>query len=750
MPDFLLIFVTDYRKNGNFLYSGILQIWKYFKGICKMKILPVNYSQQIKRNDLPARTNNFEHQNDIFIKSQRLQSPNFKGNIYQEIINNPDLAKKFVGMLAIGIGTLFTAANAGSKDNKNTSADSQIDGNDIFSLIMKSLQQQVEQPEANATDSKNTNELEYLRTRNTQLEKENSRLLEQLKAYNTDESPTEVNPISDNEIRIIGEDDENTTNKVSAEEPDPDSIKQESYPVEFPKKHGRLSTSQYQLKNVVSELLLPKEENEKLTEICKILLTNKEFTTKSGQKISCDSLTTTLANRITTNKEQANEIINICYKNLELGNQEEEITTQETPGNDPKEPDKPIEGVENADLLRHADTSYLEIKGRSTGPKVLGTIDLSTVGRYGKPKQPAAASDGVQDGGNNTESSAADETSGKEAGEKVYTSPVSQATPIERNGVMSSSDIKDPAEDFYTRLDTTPDDPRISFPHFASGRMINDLFAAPESYVFESQFGRGGSTLRFKKESAGEIAKILLDFEQYFSNAKSNEQRRENIKIWANNILFPPEKSDGKTDSNTLKNVTLRTNTDKYIAENVRKEDIIQEVVSKGNNDYKNIKYSIYGKPNSDWKQMNFRANFEILDEIVDAINGDERFKNFGFHGALRLIERLVDFSSDISVQKQCTYILDRLYDLIEKAVQNGIQVKTYMYIYDKPDKFGNIIVGINPNIVIPKELYTPEDRKLFNDDDILIAISEYQPKDDYDKSLKQPLIKTIVIDNTW
>lgn len=719
-----------------------------------MKIIPLNSVQQIAKTNLPVSANSFKLQKDTFEKTQNVQNPSFKENIYAKIINDSAMAKKFVGMLTLGIGALFTAANVGAEDADQGILSKDQD-NDFFSLIIKSLQEQAKQTTASVAGDET--ELEKLRQRNAQLEAEISQLREQaegsqhgdeLKSVSDTDNPLikaeAGEPISDGEIRVIGEED---TAETLSEGPMDSKDEQELIQFEFPRRDrsGALPSALRQLKAVSNGLLLSKEENEKYTEICKILLNNKEYTTPNDKKISCEGLAMAIVEQLTGNKELAGAVINTCYDKLGLGNKNPEKLENGVRADESAL--DPTQGDGNF-TRGHATTTYKTLKENPIQPpKVLGRIDLGEQGKGWKSDKSTRKTTVRH---TPSDPSAVKPTKPGSRRRIEANSPiVIEETPLASTGVVSTCDLSDPADEFSTRLDTTPSDPRISFPHFASGRIGNDLFAAPDAFVHDSPFGRN-SSLRFRKDSAGEIAKILLDFEKYYDNLKGNEQRRENIKIWANNILFPPEDPSEEVDTGALRNVTLRSNTEKYIAENIRRNDLIQEITSKANEDYSNIKNAIYGILSPSENQINVRPDFSVLDDIVEAINSDERFKNFGFHGAIRLIERLVDFDSDISVQEQCSHILDVLFALIERALQTGVQVRTYMYVYDKQGKFGNIIVGMNPNIVIPKELYTPEERKMFQGDDLLISINEYQPKDEYNKSLKRPLIKTLIIQNAW
>ena len=731
-----------------------------------MQIKPLNNTVQLVRLN---QTDSVRHNTtESYRVTQSRQNPSFRGgNIYQKIIKDPNLAKDFIGMMTLAVGALFAAANAGNEQTADAqNIAEQTCDNDIFSMIVRNLQQAVKkEPEnPNAYEDK----IAELEKRNSELEKEIIQLKERditpisddrtefetpEEAYSSEaeeviNEPTmqqnmdEAMPISDDEIRVIGSDNKFCSQKEKEENT---AKAEELQPVIFPKKHGRLSKVQSRLKDVSAKIVLPADVNIKFTEICTILM-SKEYTTKSGKSINCEELASLLADRLEANIDNALPVINTCYKRLELEDYEAPDGKSGTPDEASSDANtaKEYARVEEALNIKYAPTSYQEVLDNPIPPlKVIGTIDLTGMDMRKRIRQTPA--DNEIDSDTLAKTKTSDEESNLQTGSKHkrFARFVREPLSYEAGNIASSENIPNPIENFYTRLDTTPDDPRVSFPYFASGEVMSNLFAAPEKIVYDSLFGRG-STYRFKKETAGEMAKILLAFEKYYNNTKENDLRRDNIRIWANNILFPPENPDAEINLDSLRTVSIRVNTDKNTAENITKDDILQEINLK-DDDYPNIKSAIMQSNNSE-KKLCYTKNYQILDEIVDAINDDKRFSDFSIHGAMRLIERLVDFSCDIPVQDQCS----QLYVLIECALKQGVQVKTYMTTNSKVDKFGNIIIKIAPNIIIPSELYTAEDKKLFRNDDLMISLCEHQPNGDYNKLLKKPLIKTLVIHNTW
>ena len=69
-----------------------------------------------------------------------------------------------------------------------------------------------------------------------------------------------------------------------------------------------------------------------------------------------------------------------------------------------------------------------------------------------------------------------------------------------------------------------------------------------------------------------------------------------------------------------------------------------------------------------------------LLDDIVDVLNSDEiGFKEmFSIHGALRFIERFVNFDSDVSIEEQCRDLVSSLKEAIRTEMAKGIEIESY------------------------------------------------------------------------
>ena len=124
--------------------------------------------------------------------------------------------------------------------------------------------------------------------------------------------------------------------------------------------------------------------------------------------------------------------------------------------------------------------------------------------------------------------------------------------------------------------------------------------------------------------------------------------------------------------------------------------------------------------------------------EVANAINEDERFSYFfTTHGAIRFVDRFVNFDSDIPVSEQASYALDKLEKIVKIAIKEGVDIQTYPK--NKPRKF------CSPRIVISPEHFDKEALKIFGTTPLIIGICENQPDSNYyNKQFKQAIIHTI------
>ena len=130
--------------------------------------------------------------------------------------------------------------------------------------------------------------------------------------------------------------------------------------------------------------------------------------------------------------------------------------------------------------------------------------------------------------------------------------------------------------------------------------------------------------------------------------------------------------------------------------------------------------------------------NIAVIDPevIAEIINSDPRYHEmFTIHSALRLIDRYIDFDSDVDVELQSKNILDKLYEIIQNAFKGGASVETYF-----ADK--NFVA---PRLVIPAKTFDEEAKEIFGTLDLKITFCEKQIFSGYIPSFeKSGLICTI------
>ena len=125
---------------------------------------------------------------------------------------------------------------------------------------------------------------------------------------------------------------------------------------------------------------------------------------------------------------------------------------------------------------------------------------------------------------------------------------------------------------------------------------------------------------------------------------------------------------------------------------------------------------------------------------MVDLINEDPRYNDlFDIHSALRLIDRFVNLNSyDAGIEVQSKRILDKLFDMIEKAYKEGLYIDVY-----KEKKSG--LMGLS--ITLEAKNFDQEAIDIFGSNDITIGLSERQNGKSYkgvENSRKEAIISTI------
>lgn len=128
----------------------------------------------------------------------------------------------------------------------------------------------------------------------------------------------------------------------------------------------------------------------------------------------------------------------------------------------------------------------------------------------------------------------------------------------------------------------------------------------------------------------------------------------------------------------------------------------------------------------------------EDAEELADLINGDYRFKDlFTLHSALRLIDRFVNFDSDVPLEEQCSYAITKLYNALQKAMSNGVDIEVYEDF--KHEAFAARMV------IEPDKKANPDAFDIAGSYPLKITICENQDDpSNYQFSRKLPIISTI------
>ena len=157
------------------------------------------------------------------------------------------------------------------------------------------------------------------------------------------------------------------------------------------------------------------------------------------------------------------------------------------------------------------------------------------------------------------------------------------------------------------------------------------------------------------------------------------------------------------------------------IPENVLADDIKKEINYRkgGNCPYKNI-------------------TTEDAEALAEVINNDSRFKDlFNLHSALRLIDRFVNFDSDKPLEEQCDHAISKLYEAIQKALSNGVDIEVY-----EDSKYNTYAARI---VIEPDKETNPAAYEIAGSYPLKITICENQEDPMfYARSKKLPLISTI------
>jgi len=120
---------------------------------------------------------------------------------------------------------------------------------------------------------------------------------------------------------------------------------------------------------------------------------------------------------------------------------------------------------------------------------------------------------------------------------------------------------------------------------------------------------------------------------------------------------------------------------------------------------------------------------------VADIIENDPRYnEHFSLHGAMRLIDKFVNFNSDEPVEEQSKKVLDCTMELIKDAAYYGVKVDPYQDINNK--------YGLR--MIIPTDYYSNDMQQIFGNKPLVIALSECQEGSRYDTERKEGIISTV------
>ncbi len=303
---------------------------------------PKNYS--ISR--MPQKTF-YTVKTDTFTKS----SVSFKAapelNMFQKILKDPNLARDVMALVTLGASALVIGAKTDNIETDSTGESISTEKNGLFNIWGQMLGIKTETASSQKTQSEvppkeNIVEQEELpidyKTKIDKLEKDNKNFLDRIKQLETLLKKYTTGNIPE-------------TPQISNQE--------ETQNIVFPKKHGRLSKTQEELKTAVTGLSSNGVNKDLTTDVCKELL-NKG----SHNNIDNNDLAHNLAQELTANKdnpEKINEIISSYAEIIGII-----PVKQEEKSDERAKKDKATASGTNSATLQ-------------TGVKVVGKIDLNSV-----------------------------------------------------------------------------------------------------------------------------------------------------------------------------------------------------------------------------------------------------------------------------------------------------------------------------------------------------------------------------------
>ena len=307
------------------IYTGYKE-----KGVSSMQIIQTNLSHNestIKYQ--PVLYKNREFQNDTFVRS-KAHNPSFKAggeNIYSKILSNPQKAEQFMGLIAAGAAALIAAATVESagKEHENPA-----ESGNVFTNFFSGLFRQ------NQSGNIQESEINKYKEENERLKKENETLKEKLNI--------------------------NLPKEEKSEEP-------ELIKASFPKKRGRLTQNQQNLKSIIEQINLSEKTAAKLTAICTELFTKNSHSIDNQIKDN-DTITKDLTEELKSSGSDIQKIEQIIEKYMIIC----EATSEKNKSESEKESQIHTKGQEDSKL------------------KIVGKIDLTALQKI--PERIVRDSDG--------------------------------------------------------------------------------------------------------------------------------------------------------------------------------------------------------------------------------------------------------------------------------------------------------------------------------------------------------------------
>jgi len=703
-----------------------------------MRIITPNYSFNVINNRQKHynKNENFSQNTSISpVASRAVSFGNSSAKVAQTILNNESLRTKFITFLsemftvpnkkgltalkeyaeyataaALAVfGAAFgkQEANCPIENDIKSQSDNIIEIPDFFKILMD------QNAETNVPTDEPKVEENSIPSENKVLE-EDTTLGDIVEQHVEEENDLSVQIVVENED-VLPKSQELPDKKEGLIE---EELNQEELQVvQFPKKHGRLSKQQEELKSVVLGLSFPKHIAQKLEKILSILVLNKIYITKSGESVKCDDLNYILASRLKSDYDNDYATINKCYDILELGEKQEE-NKGTGDANSELSPAASEDESSDAEQPRHAPTSYQEIKDNPIQLNVVGKIELPNIGKKNSRTDFGLKGDEHVDSvlmqPEDSENVAA--TKRRRVGKSGDNSLV-EAMPQDDSNVFA----------YQTRPQNTRENPRLYYifntPAVARN---NNIFAIPP-YNYSERY--------VEWEKAGGFAYLMEEFK---AHTRTDKENYDNLVDFIRK-MFSEQHSEMDKEYLSALNLGLRWSSTSIIASHVQIKDLNFELQK---NKYNNIEKEL----DIESKSGINRSNSFLLSEIVDVINAPENqkyFKHFSRHAALRFIERYIITADDI--REQCEVMLPMLFKMIERNLAEGAGVSTHLsdnpQIKKSKDGVEYIMEVCNPNVrIVPNK----EEAKYFGSQAIILGIGEYQKFGNYDNKRLEPVIITI------